>query len=131
MSDKILIVTDPDDTLEQGIRISVVGLTPEQRLIISKALLDLDSTSCLISYIWDTNEDINWVIDKIYKSDVIFFNADTENQTLAGYLAAQTNAYYFGTLRSLKDVNKSAVYDVDQCLNILENAVRKNGKKQT
>jgi hypothetical protein len=129
MSDKILIVTDPDDTLDQGIRISVIGLNPEQRLIVSKALLDLDSTACLITYIWDTNEGVNWIIDKIYKSDVIFFNAEIENQTLVGYLAAQSNAHYFGTLRTLKEVNTSVIYDVDRCLNILENSVKKHGKK--
>jgi hypothetical protein len=129
MNDRVLLVTEPDDTLEQGVRIAVVGLLPDQSLTVSQALAELESTPCLISYIWNINESLEWIIDKLYKSDVIFFNAEIENQTLVGYLTAQHNAYYFGRLRCLGQVNKSEIYSVDQCLDILENAVRKHGKK--
>ena len=129
MTERVLIVTDPDDTLEQAVRISVIGLTADQSLIVSRALTELEIGSCIVSYKWNEGDAINWLFDKLYKSDVIFFNADYRDQTLIGYLAAQHNAYYFGSLRTLKEVNKSEIYDVDQCLNILENAVRKHGKK--
>jgi hypothetical protein len=129
MTERVLIVTDPDDTLEQAVRIAIVGLTPDQSLIISQALTELDIGSCIVSYKWDNGDTVNWLFDKLYKSDVIFFNAVYSDQTLVGYLAAQYNSYYFGTLRTLKEVNKSEIYSVDQCLNILENAVRKHGKK--
>jgi hypothetical protein len=129
MNDRVLLVTEPDDTLEQGVRIAVIGLLPEQSLTVSQALAELESTPCLISYIWNINESLEWIIDKLYKSDVIFFNAEIENQILVGYLAAQHNAHYFGRLRSLNQINKSEIHSVDRCLDILENAVRKHGKK--
>jgi len=129
MSDKVLLVTAPDDTLEQGVRISLLGLTSDQNLMVSRALLTLESECSVIVYVWQDNENTDWILEKLYKSQVIIFNAEIANQTLAGYLAAQNNAHYFGTLRNLSEVNKSIIYDQDQCLTILENTVRKYEKK--
>jgi len=129
MSDKVLLVTAPDDTLEQGVRISLLGLTQDQNLLISRSLLTLESECSVIVYVWQDNENTDWILEKLYKSQVIIFNAEIVNQTLAGFLAAHNNAHYFGTLRSLNEVNKSAIYDQDQCLAILENTVRKYEKK--
>jgi hypothetical protein len=129
MSDRVLLVTAPDDTLEQGLRISVLGLTPEQNLTVSKALLTLEAECSVVVYVWQNNESVDWILDKLYKSQLIIFNAEIYNQTLAGYLAAQHNSHYFGTLRTLKEVNKSEIYDQDQCLTILETAVKNYGKK--
>ena len=39
MSDRILVVTPPDDTLLQGIRIVHVELTEEHSAIVSNALM--------------------------------------------------------------------------------------------
>jgi hypothetical protein len=58
----------------------------------------------------------------------VLFNAEIENQTLAGYLASKSNAYYFGTLRSLNVVNTSVIHDLNQCKNILERTFKKYGK---
>lgn len=125
MSDKVILVTSPDDVLVDGVRILVAGLTLEQQQIISNALGQLDIDSTIIVYSWNPNDN-DWSLDKKQKSDVIFFNADWED-ILVGYLAAQPNSYYFGILKALNKVNTSAIYDVDQVLIILENTLAHHG----
>jgi len=117
MTNRIVLVTQPDDVLDLGIRILVIDLTIEQSNELSEALKNLDTDDDIIVYKWTFGDDIQWCIDKIYKADLIFFNAESQNQTLAGFLAAKKNSAYFGNLMSLNYVNKSVVYDRNSCLN--------------
>lgn len=126
MADKVLLVTAPDDSLENAIRISVVGLSPDQSAIVSQALTEMQTPDCLVAYIWQSSDPVEWIIDKIYKSHAIVFNADHENQTLMGYVAAKSNAHYFGVLRSLSAVNPSVIYDLAQCRTVLEKCFEKH-----
>jgi hypothetical protein len=128
MTEKLLLVTAPDDTLENGVRIAVVGLSSEQGSLVSQSLGELETPPCVVTYVWNENDPIEWLIDKLYKSEIVLFNAEIENQTLAGYLASKSNAYYFGTLRSLTIVNTSAIHDLNQCKTILERTFEKYGK---
>lgn len=128
MTEKLLLVTAPDDTLENGVRIAVVGLSAEHGSLVSQALGELETPPCVVTYVWNESDSIEWLIDKLYKSKIVLFNAEIENQTLAGYLASKPNAYYFGTLRSLNIVNTSAIHDLNQCKNILERTFEKYGK---
>lgn len=118
MTDKVVIVTPPDDVLLDGIRILLVDLQPEQSKIISDALTQINDAT-VIAYVWKIGEDLDWLLDKKHKSQLIFFNADSQNETLVGYLAAQRKSYYFGNLKSLQSVNNSAIYNTDQCCDIL------------
>lgn len=127
-SEKILLVSAPDDVLEDAIRILVVDLDKHQSNIFSQALLTHNQPVKSIIYNWVCGEDINWLFDKCLKSDVIVFNADSINQTLVGYLAGRRNSYYFGTLKTLQVVNKSAIYDMHQCCEILERNFETYGK---
>ena len=61
--------------------------------------------------------------DKKHKSDIIIFNADSDNDIVVGYLAAQTNSYYFGNLKLLSTVNRSAIYNTDQLYDLLEKLI--------
>jgi hypothetical protein len=128
MTEKLLLVTAPDDTLENGVRIAVVGLSSEQGFLVSQSLGELETPPCVVTYVWNENDSIEWLIDKLYKSEIVLFNAEIENQTLAGYLASKSNAYYFGTLRSLTIVNTSVIHDLNQCKNVLERTFEKYGK---
>lgn len=120
MNNKILVVTSPDDTLLQGIRIAHVDLTEEQSSIVSSGLLTSQLPVDAINYVWKFNEPTDWLIDKLIKSDIIFFNADSLNQTLVGWLTAQRNSYYFGNLKDLRLVNDRAIYSVDYVSTLLE-----------
>jgi hypothetical protein len=122
------MVTAPDDTLINGGRITVIDLTAEQAALVSTALTELDSIPCIVTYIWSAQDDVSWALDKIQKSQIIIFNADSINQTLVGYVASKMNSYYFGTLKSLNQVNNSVIYDVDQCKTILTNIFDRYGK---
>jgi hypothetical protein len=122
------MVTAPDDTLVNGGRIAVIDLTVDQTALISAALTELDSISCIVTYVWSEQDDVSWALDKIQKSQIIIFNADSINQTLVGYIAGKMNSYYFGTLKSLNQVNNSVIYDVDQCKTILTNIFDRYGK---
>jgi hypothetical protein len=128
MTDKLIMVTAPDDTLVNGGRITVIDLTVDQTALISAALTELDSISCIVTYVWSEYDDVTWVLDKIQKSQIIIFNADSTNQTLIGYVAGKMNSYYFGTLKSLNQVNNSVIYDVDHCKSILTNVFDRYGK---
>jgi len=128
MTDKLIMVTAPDDTLVNGGRIAVIDLTVDQTALISTALTELDSISCIVTYVWSEQDDVSWALDKIQKSQIIIFNADSINQTLVGYIAGKMNSYYFGTLKSLNQVNNSVIYDVDQCKTILTNIFDRYGK---
>lgn len=122
MSDKVIIVTSPDDILIDGLRILLVDLTPDQTQVISTALSQFETIPTIVTYVSST-DDINWCIDKKQKSSLIIFNADSENQTLAGYMAAQRNSHYFGNLKSLSIINNSALHTTEQIYNLLGNAV--------
>ena len=127
MTDKVLLVTPPDDVLVDGIRILLVDITPEQQQIISDALTQIETIPTTILYLWNSIESSDWLLDKKFKSDLIFFNADSENDVIIGYIAAQRNSYYFGTLKLLARVNKSTIYTIDDVLLILENTIKQYG----
>jgi hypothetical protein len=119
MTNKIVLVTSPDDVVEMGQRISVVDLDIEQSDELSQALKMLELPDTVIVYRWTIGDNVDWLIDKIYKSNAVIFNADSLNQTLVGFLAAQKNSAYFNNLPSLNNVNKSMLYNRDQCLTFL------------
>jgi hypothetical protein len=132
MSDKILVVTPPDDTLINGIRILHVELNEEQSMIVSSALMNSNTQHTVVNYVWKMGDSVEWLLDKVIKSDFILFNADSPNngatELIIGYIAAQPNSYYFGNLRDLNLVNKSVIYNSDQIINILENHTNKNAR---
>jgi hypothetical protein len=132
MSDKILVVTPPDDTLINGARILHVELNEEQSMIVSSALMNSNTQHTVINYVWKMGDSVEWLMDKVIKSDFILFNADSPNngatELIIGYIAAQPNSYYFGNLRDLNLVNKSVIYNSDQIINILENHTNKNAR---
>jgi hypothetical protein len=129
MSDKILVVTPPDDTLLNGIRILHVELTEEQSQIASSALINSNTQHTVVNYVWKMGDSVEWLIDKITKSNFILFNANSDaNDLIIGYIAAQPNSYYFGTLRDLNLVNNSVIYNADQIINLLENHTNKNAR---
>jgi hypothetical protein len=130
MTNKILIVTPPDDSLLQGIRITHVHLNEEQSNIISNALLQTSLPNTIINYVWKMGDRVDWLLDKIAKSDIVFFNADTRNngavELIIGWTAAQPQSYYFGSLRDLHLANDNVVYDSADILNLLEKISTKN-----
>ena len=130
MSDKVLLVTSPDDVLADGVRILLVDLVPEQQQIISNALAQLATIPNVVLYIWNSSDDASWLLDKKSKSDTIIFNAANENDVIIGYMAAQSNSHYFGTLKILSMVNNSTIYNIDQVLTILENTIKQHGLRR-
>jgi hypothetical protein len=133
MTDKILVVTAPDDSLIDGIRVLLVELSNDQSLVVSNALLTADTKYSIITYAWKMGDSIEWLLDKKSKSDIIIFNADAAAngaiELIIGYIAAQPNSYYFGNLKSLVLANDSAIYTADHILSILERAKNYYDKK--
>lgn len=119
MTNQVIVVTDPDDTLIDGFRLATVDLTSEQSKLISDILLDLNFSDTVILYSWKIGENTQWLLDKKSKSDVIIFNADSLDQTIAGYMSAQKNSYYMGTLKSIGAVNKRAIYSSNELQQLL------------
>ncbi len=127
MTDRILVITAPDDVSLDGIKILAVNLTQEQGQVVSNALLQFDNFNVnVINYVWKTGEDISWLLDKKSKSDVIIFNADVNDNTVTGYLSAQSKSCYFGTLKDLYLANDRAIYSIEDVLTLLEIIVKKH-----
>lgn len=124
MSDRIIAVTPPDDILQDGNRILTVDLTENQMSILSQALNQLEEFPNIIFYIWKSWEDTEWLLDKKHKSNLIIFNAESENHMITGYMSAQPNSYYFGILKNLNGINNNAIYDVVQMVEILERKLK-------
>lgn len=128
MTEKILIVTDPDDTVLDGFRLLLVDLDSEQSQTVSTSLLNIKLSNRVILYSWNSSNSIEWMLDKKTKSSLIMFNANSYNDILIGYLAAQPNSYYFGNLKLLAGANNSRIYAQEDCQELLENAITQNGK---
>jgi len=123
MSDRILIVTPPDDILLQGIRILHVELSDEQSSIVSTALLESKLPHTLINYVWKMGNRVDWLLDKIPKCDIILFNAEVPpngTDIIIGWTAAQPQSYYFGNLKDLHLANDRAIYSVEDISTLLE-----------
>ncbi len=130
MTDKILIVTPPDDILLQGIRILHVNLNDEQNAVVSNALLQTDLPHNIINYVWKMGNRVDWLLDKSTKCDLIIFNAigggmDSGLDVILGWISAQPQSYYFGTLRDLHQVNDRVIYNSDDVLKLLEKTSKK------
>ena len=123
IGNKLLLVTPPDDILTEGLRILLVGISHDRTNLISSALTQLPSIPNTILYMWASGNDIAWLMDKKAKSQLIIFDAETLSGELIGYFSAQINSYYFGHLRDLGIINNNSILDVDQCYQILENAI--------
>ena len=123
MSDKVLLVTAPDDTPIDAIRILLVDLTPEHTQLISDALNEFTAIPNIVAYIWKTDDSPDWLLDKKHKSHSIIFNADCEDHMITGYMAAQSNSHYFGVLKTLRSVNNNAIYNVNDCVSLINNLI--------
>ena len=123
MSNKILLVTSPDDVAIDALRILLVGLTEDQSSVISDALTNLDQVPETVLYVATETDTVQWLIDKKLKSDLIIFNAEMDNGELVGYLAAQSNAYFFGNLRYIGITTKRALFDRHQAEELLKEKI--------
>jgi len=128
MSEKITIVTSPDDIYTEGLRIFLYDLNEDQYSIFSQSVLGNDKVPSMIIYNADILTDIKWTLDKLLKSSLIFFNAESDNQQMIGYLCSKMNSYYFGKLRDLSIVNNSIIFDAVQLKEIIERRFEKYGK---
>lgn len=128
MIEQVLIATEPDDVVLDGFRILLADLTPEQSQTVSASLLNISLSQRVILYSWNSNNSIEWLLDKKAKCNLIVFNADSYNNILIGYLAAQANSYYFGDLKLLAGANNSKLYAQEDCQRLLEYTITQNGK---
>lgn len=118
MTEKILVVNSPDDVFDDGFRILAVDLDRNQSELISSNLLEIAKNK-IILYTWMHLESTAWLLDKKNKSDIIIFNAESVNQYIVGYMSAQPDAYYFGTLRDLNIVNNNILLNKDSSLDMI------------
>lgn len=121
MTEKIILITEPDDVQLDSCRILLVDLTEDQNQIISDALKRVEVQSLAI-YVTN-NSTIDWTLDKKNKSQLIIFNADSDNHLLIGYLAAHKISHYFGNLKILSKANNRVIYNVDDVVNLLEKTI--------
>ena len=119
VKNRITIITPPDDIAQDGVRILVYGCTKEQTLLISSVIYQLEECKPTIIYVSNGQNDSEWALDKKLKCSIIVFNAEADDQTMIGYLTAQSNSYYFGQLRTLKGVNNNRIDTEEQLTTII------------
>lgn len=122
------IITSPDDKIVDGFKLLCVDLTHEQSQLVSDTLTKINVESDLVIYVWKSGDPIDWMLDKKSKSDIILFNADSQHQTLIGYLAAHKKSYHFGILKDIATVNNRAIYSVDFFHNLMEESLNNDEK---
>jgi len=66
---------------------------------------------------------VNGCLTKKQKCSIIIFNAESQDQTMVGYLSAQTNSYYFGELRSLSSANNNKINEKQKLTKIMEDLI--------
>jgi hypothetical protein len=122
MTDKIIVVTPPDDILLDGPRLLLVNLDQEQLQAVSTAVMTLDiEDHTVITFVWKLGDSIEWMLNTKLKSKIIIFNADMlDNELINGYLLAQGNSYYFGNLKDLHMANNRVLYNSDDVKILLE-----------
>lgn len=125
MSNQITLVTAPDDVLHPALRILLVDLSKEQTQIVSEALMSFDKVPAIVTYVWSPYDSAEWLVDKRLKSQVVFFNADSNQSEIVGYMVAQPNTYYFGTLKSLAFINNRTIYSTEDFKDLLSKQIAK------
>ena len=129
MTNKITLITPPDDIFDDALRMILVDLTQEQSQLVSDALISMDISINIVAHVWNNTNTIEWLIDKKHKSQLVIFNADSDNAELNGYLSAHSNSYYMGTLRSIGITTKRAIKDQSQCSEILNHFIVEYDKR--
>jgi len=125
MTDKIIVVTPPDDILLDGPRLLLVNLNQEQLQAVSTAVMTLDiDNHTVITFVWKLGDSVEWMLNTKLKSKIIIFNADMlgneAGDLINGYLLAQGNSYYFGNLKDLHMANNRVLYNSDDVKILLE-----------
>lgn len=128
VSNKITIVTPPDDVLKDAVRLLVFDLTPEHTQLISSVLYEMKEIHDTVIYVCNGQDSYEWILDKKQKSSIIIYNANSENQTMVGYLSAQPNSYYFGILRTLELINNNKIVSKEQIETIMEDEYTKHAR---
>lgn len=103
---------------DDAFRVLLVDLTHPQSQLVSDSFNSIELAVNIVVYVWNCDSTMEWLIDKKHKSNLVIFNADSLNAELVGYLAAQHNSHYMGTLRSIGITNTRAMKDQSQCSEI-------------
>ena len=127
-NNKITLVTFPDDVLHDGVRILIFDLTPAHTQLISGVLYNMKEIQNTVIYVSNGQDDTQWALDKKQKCSIILYNAESQNQTMLGYLTAQSNSYYFGELKTLSSVNNNKIISKEQIEMIMEDQYKKYAK---
>jgi hypothetical protein len=64
MTEKVLVVTPPDDVMLDGFRLLLVDLNADQTKTVSNSLLNISSDITIITYLWKSKDSVDWLLDK-------------------------------------------------------------------
>lgn len=117
MLGSVIVITPPDDILSDSLRILCINLTQNQTKLVSDCLKEIDFSRNISVYIWQEENDFDWLVDKKLKADLIIFNAE-QSDMLTGYISGLKNSYYFGNLKNLDKFNTRCIFDLDVLKNI-------------
>lgn len=117
-SNSICLVTPPDDVLYKAKRLLLVDLTLDQQNFVSDVLRETSSN--FVVYVWNVGDDIEWLLDKQLKSDVVLVNLQSTEQLVVGYFLGYRKTFYFGDSKKVQKFSANAIYSTEQLLNTIE-----------
>jgi len=117
-NNSICLVTAPDDVLYKAKRLLLVDLTIDQQNFVSDVLRE--TASNFVVYVWNVGDDIEWLLDKQLKSDVVLVNLQSTEQLVVGYFLGYKKTFYFGDSKKVQKFSANAIYSTEQLLNIIE-----------
>lgn len=94
---KITLITPPDFYENSNTSILLAGFDDSQQDECSKWLGENDFKSNINLYYYQGEDNIEWLLYAVARSDVVFINADSDSfvlNNLLAYLISRSNVYY-------------------------------------
>ena len=95
------------------------NLDQNQTQHFTKPLMEVADITPVICYFWNQEHSDQWLLDKIVKSDLIVYNAESEFRELVGFMKTHKKAYSIGNDRFFPDYNQRKINSYDQITNIV------------
>jgi hypothetical protein len=105
---KITLITPPDVFENQSQSILFVNITEQQQDQVSHYFGQLDSDTPLNIYYYQGENNLEWLLFTLNRSDAVFVNADTDSDItrwLLSYVLSKHNVWY-----NTDDVNMKALW---------------------
>lgn len=112
---KIFLVTYPDFYHAESNKIALVNLLPEEKLAVQEWLSKSDSE--IVIYLYDNNNQVDWLLSVINQVDSIYINVDNSTDLsyhYISYVLAKTKTSWSNSRINYMNINKGQVRNINE-----------------